>query len=985
MQQRHRFAAWLALCLAALVGTPAPAQASVVFPCSFVSDAAGALRPLGLAMGRTSPANAAPGTIVLSPAYLPYVNVGVPYSEIVSASGGSAPYTFALTAGSLPAGLVLAPNGTLAGTVAYDSYYDYEITITATDATGATGSRDYTMEVGVVGTIVVSPPSIPDGTVDESYSVLFTASGGTPPYDFQCVGALPPGLMMDSDGQLSGTPTEAGMYDFTIFAQDATSTVGSRDYVLLVEEDAIELTPTSLPDGSVGAGYSADADASGGQSPYYYYIQDGELPPGLDLHDGTGAITGTPTTPGDFGFTLAVLDAFESQATRDYLISIEPATILLDPGTLADATVGTAYEQPLSASGGTEPYSFAVTAGSLPAGMGMDGDGIIDGTPEEAGTFEFAVAATDAFDQTGEHAYTLVVQAPVIGITPTAVPDATVGVAYEVVFSASGGNAPYTFAVTGGSLPSGLLLDSDGTFHGEPTTTGDYGFTVTATDNFGQTGEQAYTLTVQNATITIAPDSLPPGSVGTAYEKPLGASGGTDPYSYAVTSGSLPPGMGMDGDGIIDGTPEASGEFGFAVTATDAFGQTGEQAYTLSILAPTIVLEPDSLPDGNVGENYAQAVSASGGNAPYTFAVTSGALPAGLLLDSDGSLHGTPTQAGTFPLTITATDNFDQTGTQSYVLTIVAGTITVNPPTLPAGTVGNAYQQVLTANGGSAPHAFAITSGSLPPGLALDPGGAMEGVPEQAGTFAFTVTATDVHGQAGKRSYALVVEAATILLAPGTLPDAAVDAPYTQDFSASGGTAPYTFTIGEGTLPEGLALGPEGTLAGTPLAGGSFAFSVVATDAFEQAGSADYLLVVSAPALPDPTDDPDVIGLLVSQVSTVRTFATTQVRNVHERLEELHDGSGEGWGFWIAGSLRSGDRDGTDTASPLDFETSGVTGGSDYRLSGNFAFGGGLGYARDRTAIGTEGSRADGDAPSGVSYMSWHPEDMPFFLDGMGG
>ena len=69
----------------------------------------------------------------------------------------------------------------------------------------------------------------------------------------------------------------------------------------------------------------------------------------------------------------------------------------------------------------------------------------------------------------------------------------------------------------------------------------------------------------------------------------------------------------------------------------------------------------------------------------------------------------------------------------------------------------------------------------------------------------------------------------------------------------------------------------------------------------------------------------------------------------------------------------------------MDFETSGVTGGSDYRLSGNFAFGGGLGYARDRTAIGTEGSRADGDAPSGVSYMSWHPEDLPFFLDGMGG
>ena len=81
----------------------------------------------------------------------------------------------------------------------------------------------------------------------------------------------------------------------------------------------------------------------------------------------------------------------------------------------------------------------------------------------------------------------------------------------------------------------------------------------------------------------------------------------------------------------------------------------------------------------------------------------------------------------------------------------------------------------------------------------------------------------------------------------------------------------------------------------------------------------------------------------------------------------------------------AGDRDGNGEVAPLSFETSGMTGGSDYRLNNNFAFGGGLGYARDRTAVGNNGSRNDADAPSGVSYMSWHPEDLPFFLDGMGG
>ena len=192
----------------------------------------------------------------------------------------------------------------------------------------------------------------------------------------------------------------------------------------------------------------------------------------------------------------------------------QAAPIVLDPTSLPDATVGTAYEQPLSASGGTGPYSFAVTSGSLPAGMGMDGDGIVDGTPEAPGDFAFTVMASDASGQSGEQAYALTVLAPVIGLTPTAVPDGTVGVPYEVLFSASGGNGPYTFAVTAGALPPGLLLDSDGVFHGEPTAPGDYGFTITAIDNFNQTGDQAYELTVRNATITLAPTTLPAGSVG---------------------------------------------------------------------------------------------------------------------------------------------------------------------------------------------------------------------------------------------------------------------------------------------------------------------------------------------------------------------------------------------------------------------------------------------------------------------------------------
>lgn len=572
--------------------------------------------------------------------------------------------------------------------------------------------------------------------------------------------------------------------------------------------------------------------------------------------------------------------------------------IVIAPSTLPDGTLDQPYEEALSATGGFEPYVFQCLSGELPDGLALESDGRLHGIPAAAGTWSFVVGANDVQGQFGSQAYTIRIDPPVIVVAPATAPGGTVGVPYELLFDASGGTAPYTYATTAGALPPGLFLSSDGTLNGTPNTPGTHGFTVTATDNYERTGERAYAITVASATITITPGALPDALVGAAYEQPLAASGGTGPYSFSVASGTLPPGMSLDGDGIIDGTPEAPGSYAFVAAATDAFGQSGEQAYTLVVAAPVIVLSPATLADATLGVDYHATFSASGGNAPYTFEVTDGALPPGLFLASDGALTGAPTAAGAHDFTVTATDNYDQTGSQAY---------------------------------------------------------------------------------------RLVVAGATITLVPTSLPDGEVDLPYQQAISATGGTAPYLFALGGGTLPPGLVLATDGTLAGTPTQPGAYAFTVVAMDAQERTGEQAYTVAIAATALPDPTEDPDVVGLLTSQVSTVRTFATTQIDNVHRRLETLHDGSGEGWGFWIAGSVRQGDRDGDAGNSPASFETSGVTGGTDYRPGGAIAFGAALGFARDRTAVGDRGSRNDGDAPSGVSYMSWHPEDLPFFLDGMGG
>src|SRR6202035_235004 len=115
---------------------------------------------------------------------------------------------------------------------------------------------------------------------------------------------------------------------------------------------------------------------------------------------------------------------------------------------------------------------------------------------------------------------------------------------------------------------------------------------------------------------------------------------------------------------------------------------------------------------------------ASGGTGPYTFAVTSGSLPTGLVLSSTGAITGTPATGGTFNFTITATDTSSNClGSRAYTVVIACPVIIVNPATLPNGTMGTPYNQIITASGGTGPYTFAVTSGSLPTGLVLSAAG----------------------------------------------------------------------------------------------------------------------------------------------------------------------------------------------------------------------------------------------------------------------
>jgi ELWxxDGT repeat protein len=453
----------------------------------------------------------------------------------------------------------------------------------------------------------------------------------------------------------------------------------------------------------------------------------------------------------------------------------------------------------------------------------------------------------------GNELWELAPAASTLTLSPTSLPPATVGDSYApVTITATGGSGSYTFALASGSnLPAGLTLSTAGVLSGKPTTAGGspFSFTITATDNSNPdlTGSQAYTLTVDPA-IRVGPASLPVATVADAANDQLTVTGGSGTgYSFALASGSsLPAELTLGSTGAITGTPSQSGTYTFTIVATDSLGATGSRVYRWTVDPAVIVQPPVTIPIATVGDRYATDVqfTASGGSdSGYTFKAKG--LPAGMTITSTGSLSGTPTRAGIYTITVTATDSKKGTASVTAQLT-VDPRIVLSPGTLPVATIGDSYSKKLTATGGSGlGYSFALASGSsLPPGLVLS-GDTLSGNVTTAGSYTFTIVATDSLGATGSRTYTMVVDPA-ITISPSTLPAATIGQEYTETLSASGGSGTgYTFKARG--LPSWLTLSSAGTLSGTPPSGApaQITFTVIVTDNEKGTDTMQYTLTIN--------------------------------------------------------------------------------------------------------------------------------------------
>ncbi len=755
----------------------------------------------------------------------------------VTATGSPAP-TFAET-GSLPTGVSLnSTTGVLSGTPATGTAGSYPITITASNGNLPNATQSFTL--------TVNPPSVPP-TITSGNATTFTAgtagtftvtATGSPAPTFSETGALPTGVSLNpTTGVLSGTPGAGagGSYPITITANNGVLPNATQSFTLTVDQAP---TITSGSSTTFTAGTAGTFTVTSTGFPAATYSETGALPTGVSLNPTTGVLSGTPAvgTGGSYPITITANNGVLPNATQSFTLTVDQAPTITS-GSSTTFTAGAAGTFTVTSTG--FPAATYSETGALPTGVSLNSTtGVLSGTPiiTSTGSYPITITANNGVLPNATQSFTLTVTsgptAPVI--TSAASTTFTVGTAGTFTVTASGNPAP-TFAETG-TLPSGVSLNATtGVLSGTPGagTGGSYPITITASNGTLPNGTQSFTLTVNQAPAITSGNSTT-FMVGTAGTFTATATG--FPAPTFNESGALPTGVALNSTtGVLSGTPAVgtAGSYPITITAANGTLPNATQSFTLTVTtvptAPTITSAATAT--FTVGTAGTFTVTASG-NPASTFS-ESGALPSGVSLNATtGVLSGTPAAgtAGSYPITITATNGVAPDATQSFTLTVnqVPAITSGNAATFAVGTAGTF---TVTATGSPAP-TFTY-SGSLPSGVSLDmTTGVLSGTPAAGtgGTYPITITAANGVTPNATQSFTLTVTASPTITSAATT-TFTVGSAGTFPVTATGFPAP-TFTE-TGALPSGVILNATtGVLSGTPGAGtaGVYPITITATN-----------------------------------------------------------------------------------------------------------------------------------------------------------
>ena len=339
----------------------------------------------------------------------------------------------------------------------------------------------------------------PPGEVGTPYTFQFLGEEGCLPYRFSYLnGTVPPGLRITQDGKLTGTPTEAGAFNFWVGLDDSVDCMSLQsqgEFTMIVLPD-LAVGTTSLPRATPGQPYTATLAATNTEVgwPLVWDITQGTLPQGLALSPG-GVISGTPTGPDTKTFVVRAREPFRRFGERQLTLAV--AAGLQARSALRPGEVGLRYAGSLPATGGTPPLTWSLASGTLPRGLSLDAaTGAIRGVPRAPGRFPVTAAIKDAAGQQTTVTGTLRIAAR-LDVVTTRLPRALVGDPYSARLAATGGLEPVQWRIVRGVLAPGVRLDpSTGALSGTPRREGTYRITVRATDRLGVSSTRTLRLVV---------------------------------------------------------------------------------------------------------------------------------------------------------------------------------------------------------------------------------------------------------------------------------------------------------------------------------------------------------------------------------------------------------------------------------------------------------------------------------------------------------
>ena len=450
---------------------------------------------------------------------------------------------------------------------------------------------------------------------------------------------------------------------------------------------------------------------------------------------------------------------------------------------------------------------------------------------------------------------------------------------YSSGVQASGGTTPYTFNIMSGALPPGFYIRQSGSnfyLEGIPNQAGTYKFTLRVTDRRDAYVEKEFSVTIKDSytqanDMSVANLFESNHDVDKWYSSSVKVSGGTSPYTFSVLSGNLPDGLYIRQSGsdfYLEGTPKKAGTYDFALRFRDWRNTYVDGQYSVTIngtaSSPTeaddMLIENVFASGLRINSSYYSSVYVKGGTGDCRVSLVEGELPSGLSLRISGSyicLEGIPNKAGTYNFTLRATDQREKYIERDFTVKIndtptEADDMLITGDFVTDLRVNSSYSSYVSITGGASSYRISFVKGTLPPGLSLYLSYSsnniyrlyLDGIPNKAGTYNFTLRVTDQREKYIERDFTVFFEGdstttpqkATDMMMTGNLPDGYTVASggwYSNGVQVTGGTSPYTFNIVEGAIPPGFYIRQSGSnfyLNGIPNKAGTYNFKLRITD-----------------------------------------------------------------------------------------------------------------------------------------------------------